>query len=188
MFFIERRMMMKKLLILTLVLGMVSMAVATPTITVSNSTPVNGEVIQVYITGTAADANPDGSTATGGWSGFVAIDYATLGPTGGTMYLSLSPNPAVTPAAGGYAQYSTSSALEYFAAMPLLPWAEETDVDAGLWFTYDVTVNGVDGDSELIDLLDNALGIVTSVQINIIPEPITMALLGLGGLFLRRRK
>jgi hypothetical protein len=181
-------MMMRKLLVLMLVLGMASLAAAVPTITVSNATPVNGETIQVYITGTAADANPDGSTATGGWSGFVAIDYATFGPTGGSTYLSLGANPAVTPEAGGYAQYSTSSALEYFAAIPLLPWAEATDVDAGLWFTYDVLVTGVDGDSELIDLLDNGLGIVTSVQIDIIPEPMTMALLGLGGLFLRRRK
>ena len=44
------------------------------------------------------------------------------------------------------------------------------------------------GSSETIYLLDMSLGILDTITIHQIPEPITIALLGLGGLFLRRRK
>jgi hypothetical protein len=60
---------------------------------------------------------------------------------------------------------------------------EGTDVSAGKWFQFDVTYSNDDfrltywdGDSY-----------ETALQ-GTIPEPITIALLGLGGLFLRRRK
>jgi len=182
--------MMRKLLILMLVLGMASMAMATPTITVSNTTPQPGDTIQVYITGTAAEASTDGVTGTGGWSGVLAINYAAYGYTGGSPYLTISPPPTITTYAGGMAGAITSTAVEFIAAAAGTPWDETTDVDIGLWFTYDVDVSAtaLDGDSEVIDLLDNALANVGQVTINIIPEPMTMALLGLGGLFLRRRK
>ena len=179
---------MRKLLILVMVLGMASWAMATPTITVSNSTPENGDVIQVYISGTASEATGDGGTPAGGYSGFVALDYANLGFTGASPYLTLGAGPAVTSYAGGMAYNSTSGGMQYFLAASNVPWAEGTDVDTGLWFTYDVTVTGVEGDSEVIDLLNNTATSVGSVTIDIIPEPMTMALLGLGGLFLRRRK
>ncbi len=181
---------MRKLLILMLVLGMASMAMATPTITVSNLTPQPGDTIQVYITGTAAEASTDGVTGTGGWSGFLGINYAVYSFTGGSPYLTISPPPTIETAAGGMAYTATTSAMEYFIAAANTPWSELDDVDVGLWFTYDVDVSAtaLDGDSEVIDLLDNAMGNVGQVTIDIIPEPMTLALLGLGGLFLRRRK
>jgi len=46
-----------------------------------------------------------------------------------------------------------------------------------------ITMAGTGGQ---IDLLDDALGVMDSVTV--VPEPMTIALLGLGGLFLRRRK
>ena len=187
---------MRKLLIFMLVLGMASLATAVPTITVSNATPNPGDTIQVYITGTAAEASGPGGTPGGGYSGFMAIDYTNYNyynyPTSSSPYLSITSfSPTITTAAGGYAAASGPSyGAAYWAAMPLLPWAEATDVDAGLWFTYNVSIDGVAGDVEVIDILDNAYGIIGSATVTIteIPEPMTMVLLGLGGLFLRRRK
>ena len=46
-----------------------------------------------------------------------------------------------------------------------------------------------DGEGDVqIDLMDEGLGVLDSIIIHQIPEPMTMALLGLGGLFLRRRR
>ena len=179
---------MRKLLILMLVLGMASMASALPTITVSDSTPNPGDTIQVYITGTAAEACGTGGVPIGGYSGFLAIDYVAYGPPGGSPYLAWTGGPAVTTAAGGNASASPTTGMQYYAAIPVAPWTEPTDVDIGLWFTFDVLVTGAAGQSEVIDLLNNVVGGIGQVQIDIVPEPMTMALLGLGGLFLRRRK
>lgn len=57
-------------------------------------------------------------------------------------------------------------------------------VEAGTWFTFGYTGNVGD----VIDVYDYALGTPLVGTITIIPEPMTIALLGLGGLFLRRRK
>ena len=180
---------MRKLLILTVVLGIASLAMATPTITVSNATPAPGDTIEVYISGTAAEASTDGVSGTGGWSGNVAIDYANYGTAGGSPYLTLlQPATAIETAAGSMASSSTSSQAAYMLAAAGVPWTEATDVDTGLWFTFDVTVDGVEGDIETIDIGNWGTSPLASVTVTIIPEPMTMALLGLGGLFLRRRK
>ncbi len=178
---------MRKLLILALVLGMASLATALPTITVSNPNPIPGEVIQVYVSGTAAEASTSGGFI-GGYSGFVAVDYVAYGYLGGSPYLAIAPYPTVATAAGSYAAYGTSGGMEYFFAAHLPPWTEAKDVDVGVWFTFNVTATGTVGDVEVLDLINPATSNIGQVTITIVPEPITMALLGLGGLFLRRRK
>ena len=179
---------MRKLLILIVVLGMASWAIAVPIMTVSNPTPVPGETIQVFIDGTAAEASGPLGVPGGGYSGMLAIDFYAYGYLGGSPYLTIMPPPAITPEAGGYAYAGPMYALEFWSAAPLLPWSEPFDVDPGLWFTYNVLVTGAAGQSEVIDLLNGMMLPIGGQMINIIPEPMTMALLGLGGLFLRRRK
>ena len=179
---------MRKLLILMLVLGVASMATAVPTLTVSNNNPAPGDTIQVYITGTAAEASGSGGVPPGGYSGMLGVDYVAYGYLGGSPYLTIVPPPAITTAAGGYAYAGPMYALEFWSAASTPPWNEATDVDVGLWFTYNVLVTGAAGQSEVIDLLNNAMGIIATQPITIVPEPMTMALLGLGALFLRRRK
>jgi hypothetical protein len=183
--------MMKKLLILSMVFGMSSLAAAVPTISASDLFPEHGDTIEVYITGTAADASTDGVDNTGGFSAYIVVDYANYGTSGGSPYLTLlngSLPTATEAAAGGWATATTGGTSSgYFSAAASMPWAEATDVDVGLWFTYEFTVDGLDGDSERIDIVDHG-SIVASVTIGIIPEPMTMALLGLGGLLLRKRR
>jgi len=59
--------------------------------------------------------------------------------------------------------------------------------------TFDVAATAVPGDIITIShsagtYNNNATGVFATQTLNVIPEPMTLALLGLGGLFLRRRK
>ena len=63
-----------------------------------------------------------------------------------------------------------------------------TPVEAGIGFTFVLEAIGGIGDTAKINLLSDQEGLSDSVVITMVPEPMTMALLGFGGLFLRRRK
>jgi hypothetical protein len=62
------------------------------------------------------------------------------------------------------------------------------------WVTLEIpdlapsTLITVDNDPEGYCLIQNVLDDVTPVELHIAPEPMTVVLLGIGGLFLRRRK
>lgn len=191
---------MKKLLVLMLVLAMASLASATPTITASSTTVNEGETFEIYITGTSGDASVLPNVAGGGYSGIIWLEYYTNYYTD-DAHVSLNTTPTATAnAAGGAAQtgnvYDMPNYAVNFLAAPTVHGAgdlyqEADDVDVGLWFTFEVTARtglGAQGTTDIELWNIGFTGIQDSVTITVVPEPVTIALLGLGGLFLRRRK
>ena len=188
---------MRKLLILVMVLGMASLASAVPVLTVSDANPTVGDTFYLYISGTSADATGDGDgVPAGGYASQVTLDYASYasyvinGNTNANPYISISSTAAVTAEAGGLAGYATTFGNPRFFAAPAGgDWAEGTDVDTGLWFTYEMYADSIG--TSLVGLTADwgspEIGAL-SITVVDVPEPMTMALLGLGGLFLRRRK
>ncbi len=64
-------------------------------------------------------------------------------------------------------------------------------VEEGLWYQLSVTVDGTYSAGDVVSTVavkDSGLNSLGTMDITYVPEPMTVALLGLGGLFLRRRK
>lgn len=93
-------------------------------------------------------------------------------------------------AAGDGATYAVDpSGYIGWARGESLPGGDATSIKAGLWYELVITAYGTDGESMTMGSDYYAAGGSNDVlTVNIIPEPMTVALLGLGGLFLRRRK
>ncbi|UCC22033.1 MAG: PEP-CTERM sorting domain-containing protein [Planctomycetota bacterium] len=164
---------MKKLLVLMLVLGITSWASAAYDI---NVTPLGGGDFDIDVTSDGLD--DDGYWALYGDPGALLSGIA-IGPDAPSLtqiwgdvsdlsgYL---PEPTGTPSAGKYgpvaaAQGETKLAGTYWTASASVPVE-------GWVYLYSFTEAGV----------------YTQEAAKYIPEPMTIALLGLGGLFLRRRR
>jgi hypothetical protein len=181
---LERSKMMKKVLILMLVLGMASLAnagivVVTPDMVSASieTDPIDVAVVQqahfVGVTGAGAISN-ELLLYGGNLAAFTDFTGADPDLTAGVDFWIGEYVAANAGFAGG------PSTKIYFAE-----YFDSTDPPAdviGQLVTFDVGAPGAE--VYLIDP-DLATGVFSAV---VIPEPITFALLGLGGLFLRRRK
>jgi hypothetical protein len=188
---------MKKLLILMLVLGLATAASATitaiaPVVTRNVSWDIVGPAGSEQLIGTNAlgvtgnPANPGygvGYGNSGGGAQFV-MGIAPAGPFPTTYPGSVL---GVPPNAGNLASVADGALI--------FPWpgfdVSEGDLMGagtfpGNWYAFNI-VGAINGD--WIDIYDYGVSYtVPAGTLLLIPEPMTIALLGLGGLFLRRRK
>ncbi len=168
---------MKKILVLMLVLGFASMATAALSLYV-NGAPAESSTITLQTSETIwIGVYSDGTTDQGKHSGIVILDPSGLGQPG--AWTGASIDHLQIP--GGFVGVS-----------PPVGIFVQTNADTGLFIgpgissEFEFHCTGI-GDVDLL-LLDDLYGPVGFLTIHQIPEPITMALLGLGGLFLRRRR
>lgn len=175
---------MKKLLVLALVLSMATMASATLQLTVSATTTTPGGIVQVGVYTDALIGYQAGTyyvVAIDTQDGYVDHLTGTVVSTDSGMSMLQDGQaqsqgftiPAGMDGLGGGA--FCMDATGGIAAM--------TSLFSSIAATINATTNVV-----LYESPDGAEWTVSSSQLVTVPEPITVALLGLGGLFLRRRK
>ncbi|MHC4325395.1 MAG: PEP-CTERM sorting domain-containing protein [Planctomycetota bacterium] len=166
--------MMKKLLVLFLVLGLASAANAL-IIKVDDQT---GEDFEVDVQATITVVSEDASS----WLGYIIVEEGGAGSLGNEVILDAAGNIA---SATPYTEVLWGAGYELTAAMSP---AGVPPIAAGPQFSFDYV--GEVGDVATISLfVDPEFTIpVASVNVTVVPEPMTVILLGLGGLFLRRRR
>ncbi len=177
--------MVKKLLILVLVLGVASTASAELSLRRNNQELpgtvgwVSGETVQVYSDDTAA------------WPGYVLLGVGGSGALGNGRVAETTAGQPGYPGDGGaiYGPYDYSGA-PYYMGIGYLMQADftVTPIEAGIQFLMELTGNIDDTGTVNFFAHDNFATPADSFDYTIIPEPMTIALLGLGGLLLRRRK
>ncbi|MBN1765957.1 MAG: PEP-CTERM sorting domain-containing protein [Sedimentisphaerales bacterium] len=168
---------MKKLLAILLVLGMASMASAALSLSSSSVDILAGGTATVYVVSDAADVWEGyigGSSAVDG-GGATAFTVTALAPAGPDGYATADPY--------GYAGYYAVGALDFNPEDTITVTSgnqfqiDASDADLTSGSSYDINVYA-----------DDWATVIDTVTINIIPEPMTLSLLGLGGLLLRRRR
>jgi hypothetical protein len=163
---------MKKLLVLILVLGLCSVANATI------SLRVNGSEVGTSASVTVTDVIGVYSTDSSVYLALVLTD---------TPANDLA-NGAITTNAGDWGNITAYSLSGYGDGYYMTADYSGTPPSAGIQFT--MNVSGSIDDTFQIQLWheDDWVNTADTLDITIIPEPMTIALLGLGGLFLRRRR
>lgn len=177
---------MKKLLTLVLVLSFASAASATLTYVdasdnvLTSISIVQGETATVYISSSDAVAYPaswmgGGAAATAEITAITAMQY-THSDT--TLHNNAGNLAAVVDWRATYPGYWTVAGASNL---------DPTDMLAGK--QWEVTISGIaEGSTSLWADEYGSAGDSSSLGVTVTPEPMTIALLGLGGLFLRRRK
>ena len=175
---------MKKMLILMAVLGMASIANADVVLSFDGSTAID-EVTIVTSQTVTIDLYNNGSAPGDPVDFFVYLDFYY--PSEGTYSLS---DPRLGDAAGDFPASFTGPYLgddDYDEVEFSQAWAVGSDEIPGEMFLIDLHCEGI-GDV-IIEAYDwRTEELVDTLIIHQIPEPATIALLGLGGLLLRRKK
>ena len=163
---------MKKFVVLTLVLGLASGASAALTLVGAPADPIDiGQSISILVN----------NSEDGAYSGWLEIvDQGTANYDGDPVFTGAG-NP------------DGNSALETFFAFPgwyqftVASFTPSNPVLAGDHI--DVRLLGIGEGTTVLNLYaSDGVEVLDTAQITVIPEPMTIALLGLGGLFLRRRR
>jgi hypothetical protein len=173
---------MKKMLTLVLVLAVASLANAAMTLTISGAPAIMapGETATLRITAS-------GFTQGDGISWGLLCDPANGIISGGTA--AALPNATMVQTDPEWQTYYPQAGIN-----GLIDTFETSDTYtcAGGDYIFDITFTAVAGPFAVIQLVTTNdfenFPVVDSASVQIVPEPITMSLLGLGGLFLRRKK
>lgn len=167
---------MRKLLVLFLVLGLTSAANAL-LITVDEQ---EGDSFDVDLTSTITVVSEDASS----WLGYIIVEEGGAGSLENAVILDAAGDIG---AATAYTEIGWGTGYELTASMS--PTGVPA-LSAGSQFSFDYV--GAVGDTATISLFDESdptyTTPVASVNVTVVPEPMTVLLLSLGALFLRRRR
>jgi len=165
---------MRKTLVLILVLGLASAANAM-LIKVDEQ---EGDSFEVDIKSTITVVSDDSSS----WLGYIIIEEGGAGSMENVVILDAAGDIG---AAAAYTEAGWGTGFELTASMS--PNGNPA-VAAGSQFSFDYV--GAIGDTATISLFVDPeyTTPVASVNVTVVPEPMTVLLLGLGALFLRRRR
>jgi hypothetical protein len=186
---------MKKLLVLALVLGVASMASAAIVLQASNTLVSPGEVVTMTVVTTAGEnvkgmtiglisEGGAGGTATPGSVNVKFVNGADAGYDGATLGLGGT--------AGDIGYVNGAVDLPNWATGTLYTYSYQVSAAAAPGSMINFTFPDTSGDpyyfpTAITTDQDAVLGI-EGTSLEVIPEPITIGLLALGGLFIRRRK
>lgn len=165
---------MRKILMLFLVLGLASAANAM----LIKVDDLEGESFEVDLESTITVVSEDPSS----WLGYLIIEEGGAGTLENPVILDAAGD---TAAATEYTEAGWGTGYELTASMSP---SGSPAIAAGNQFSFDYI--GEVGDSATISLFVDPeyTTPVASVDLTVVPEPMTILLLGLGGLFLRRRR